>query len=121
MTTDVMTTGTIMALMLAVVFAGIGLTKVLAVPAARREAGHLGFAVGRYRLIGLAEIAAVAGLVAGLYWVPVAIAACAGLVALLAAAVVVLRRAGDPPVRAVPAVVLGLVSTVTAVLLALGV
>jgi hypothetical protein len=116
-----MTTGTIMVLMLAVVFAGIGGAKVLAVPAVRREAQHLGFDVGRYRLIGVAELAAVAGLVAGLAWVPVAVAACGGLVALLVGAVIVLRRAGDPLVRALPAVGLGVASGVTGVLLVLGV
>lgn len=116
-----MTTGTIMVLMLAVVFAGIGGTKVLAVPAARREAGHLGFDVGAYRLIGVAELAAAAGLVAGLAWVPVAVAACAGLAALLVGAVMALRRVGDPTVRMLPAVGLGVVSVVAAVLLVLGI
>jgi hypothetical protein len=90
-----MTAGTIMVLMLAVVFAGIGGAKVLAVPAARREARHLGFDVGRYRIIGAAELAA-AGLAVGLVWVPVDVAARSGLVAMLVGAVVVLRRAGDP-------------------------
>ena len=116
-----MTAGTIMVLMLAVVFVGVGGAKVLAVPAARREARHLGFDVGRYRLIGAAELAAAAGLAVGLVWVPVAVAACSGLVALLVGAVVVLRQAGDPPVRALPAVGLGAASVATAVLLVLGV
>ncbi|WP_420111514.1 DoxX family protein [Pseudactinotalea sp.] len=116
-----MTVGTIMALMLAVVLAAIGVTKLLALPPARREADHLGFAVRHYRLIGGAELAAAIGLSAAPLWTPAAIAACIGLVVLLIGALVTLRRAGDPATRALPAIGLGLMTTATAVLLTLGV
>jgi hypothetical protein len=110
-----------MALMLSVVFAAIATTKLLALPAVRREAAHLGFTVNQYRLIGGAELAAAVGLVAALVWTPIAIAACVGVVILLIGAIAILRRAGDPAARALPAVCLGLVAAATAVLLTTGV
>ncbi|WP_419994830.1 DoxX family protein [Streptomyces boninensis] len=112
-----MTVAEIMASTLAALFAAIGTAKIIAFPAVRREAQHLGFTVGGYRLIGAAELAAAAGLLTGLLWTPLAIAACAGLIALLIGAVLVLRRVGDPLARALPAVIFGLASAVTAALL----
>ncbi|NGN65831.1 invasion protein [Streptomyces sp. A7024] len=116
-----MTIGTIMELTLAAAFTAIGAAKIVAFPAVRREAQHLGFTAGRYRLIGVAELLAAAGLLTGLFWTPAAIAASVGLVVLLIGAVLVLRRAGDPPARALPAVAFGLAAAATATLLLTGI
>jgi hypothetical protein len=63
----------------------------------------LGLPVGLplYRAIGALELLAAAGLLAGLVFVPLGIAAAAGLVLLMLAAIVYHVRAGDPPAKLV--------------------
>ncbi len=46
-------------------------------------AAHVGFPVSSFRIIGLVEVAAAAGLLIGLAWAPLGIAAAAGLVLLM--------------------------------------
>ncbi|MFJ9707304.1 DoxX family protein [Streptomyces sp. NPDC101234] len=55
---------------------------------------HMGLSPGAVRLIGLAEIAA-AGLVVGLFWQPLGIAAATGFAVLTVGAAVFHGRAGD--------------------------
>ena|SRR5215475_5315298 len=105
--------------LLALVFLATGGRKVPGGSAIAEEANHLGFSVRRYQVIGVLELAAVAGLLIGLAWAPLGIAAAAGLVLLMAGAAVVHRRAGDPVPRVVAPAALGVLAAVTVVLRAL--
>lgn len=63
-------------------------------------------------LIGVCEVAAAVGLVIGLWFPPLALAAAVGLTALMIGAVLAHRRAEDPAKEYVPAVLCGLVALV---------
>jgi uncharacterized membrane protein YphA (DoxX/SURF4 family) len=69
--------------------------KLTGQPKMRQSAEHFGILWPRYRLIGVAELAAAAGILAGLRWHPLGLAAAAGMVLLLLGALVTHRRAGD--------------------------
>jgi hypothetical protein len=69
--------------------------KPLAHPRMQESARHFGIPWSRYRLIGVAELAAAAGVLAGLWWHPIGVAAAAGMAALLIGALISHRRAGD--------------------------
>jgi hypothetical protein len=71
----------------------------------RRSAGRFGIPWPRYRLIGVAELAAAAGVLTGLFWRPAGLAAAAGMTLLLLGALVAHRRAHDTIADAVPALV----------------
>ena len=49
----------------------------------RQSAAHFGIPWPRYRLIGVAELAAAAGILTGLWWHPLGLAAAAGMALLL--------------------------------------
>ncbi|MER5446532.1 DoxX family protein [Streptomyces sp. NPDC002764] len=97
-----------LAVALFLVFLPLGLAKVAAVPFMRRAAAHLGMTPGLYRVVGTLEVAGAVGALLGTAWAPLGAAAAIGLALLTAAAAVVHLRHGDPPVRALPAVVLAL-------------
>ncbi|GAA3826511.1 DoxX family protein [Streptomyces phyllanthi] len=63
------------------------------VPAALQS--HMGLSAGFVRFIGLAEAAAAVGLVIGLFWQPLGIAAATGLVITMIGAVGFHAKAGD--------------------------
>lgn len=107
----------VLSVLLAAVFVGAGGAKLTAQPAMRTSARHLGVPWDRYRLIGVLEVAAALGLLVGLAIEPLAVAAAAGLVLLMAGAVTFHLRAGDPPGRWAPPAVLGLLALVLVVLL----
>ena len=72
-------------------------------------AAHFEIPWSRYRLIGVAELAAAAGVLAGLAVPALGVAAAVGMIVLLGIALVVHRQAGDSPRDALPAfVALGL-------------
>lgn len=79
--------------------------KLLGHPRMRKSAEHFGIGWPRYRLIGAAELAAGAGVLIGLWWHPLGIAAAAGMVLLLLGALVTHRRAADSGKEMVPALV----------------
>ncbi len=89
------------------VVAATGAAKVAAVPDMRSRADHLGFSTRAFRMIGGLELAGAVGLALGLAWSPIGIAAAVGLVAMMGGAVVSHLRAGDRPVDAAPAFVVG--------------
>ena len=60
----------------------------------RQSAAHFGIPWPRYRLIEVAELAA-AGVVIGLWWRPLGVAAAAGMALLLFGALITHRRAED--------------------------
>ena len=72
-----------------------GAAKLASHPKMRHAAAHFGISWSRYRLIGVAELAAAAGVLAGLWWHPLGLAAAAGMALLLLGAVITHRRAAD--------------------------
>ena len=77
--------------------------KLLGRPEMRQSAAHFGIPWNRYQLIGAAELAAAAGVLAGLWWHPLGVAAAAGMALLLLGAVITHRRAADSAKEATPA------------------
>jgi len=77
--------------------------KLLGHPRMRQSAEHFGILWPRYRLIGVAELAAAAGILAGLWWHPLGVAAAAGMVLLLTGALITHRRALDSAKEMAPA------------------
>lgn len=69
----------------------------------RQSAQHFGIAWPRYRLIGVAELAAAVGILAGLRVRPLGIAAAVGMVVLLIGALIAHTRAGDAAKEQAPA------------------
>jgi ABC-type transport system involved in cytochrome c biogenesis permease subunit len=69
----------------------------------RKSAAHFGIPWSRYRLIGVTDLAATAGILIGLWWHPLGLAAAAGMALLLIGAVITHRRAGDSGKEAAPA------------------
>lgn len=112
-------TATILSFVLAVLFCAVGAAKIFRVPSMVTNAAHLGFSVPAYQGVGALEVAGAAGLVIGVFWAPLGIAAAAGLVALLIGAVVCVRRAGDGIRDTLPAAWMGVLATATGVLTAL--
>ena len=78
-------------------------SKLLGHPRMRQSAAHFGIPWPRYRLIGVAELGAAAGILTGLWWHPLGLAAAAGMALLLIGAVITHRRAGDSGKEAAPA------------------
>jgi uncharacterized membrane protein YjjP (DUF1212 family) len=69
----------------------------------QKSAAHFGIPWRHYRLIGVAELAAAAGVLAGLWWHPLGVAAAAGMAVLLIGAVITHRRALDSAKEMTPA------------------
>jgi hypothetical protein len=61
----------------------------------RKAAAHFGIPWRGYQLIGMAELAAAAGVLAGLWWHWLGLAAASGMTLLLIGALASHRRAGD--------------------------
>ena len=71
----------------------------------RTAAEHFGIPWNRYRVIGILEAAAAAGVLAGICWRIVGLAAALGMVALLVGAAIMHRRAHDAIRESVSALV----------------
>jgi len=69
--------------------------KLTGQPKMRQSAAHFGIPWPKYRLIGIAELAAAAGVLIGLWWHPLGVAAAAGMSLLLLGALITHRRAAD--------------------------
>jgi hypothetical protein len=102
-------TAAALALVLVVFFAGLGTAKMLAVPPIRQMAVHVGFSTAAYRRIGALEVAGAAGILVGLAQPRIGALAGAGLLLLLAGALISHRRAGEGLRDATPALLAGLV------------
>src|SRR5215469_16107993 len=72
-------------------------------PKMRKSAAHFGIPWPRYRLIGVAELAAAAGVLVGLWWHPLGVAAAIGMTLLLLGAMITHRRAADSGKEMAPA------------------
>ena len=101
----------VLAVCLAVVFGVAGLAKVGGAPVMRKAARHLGFTIGRYRVIGALEVAGAIGLLVGLGIPAIGVAAAIGLGLLLlgAAAAHAAHRDAAPRV-AVPLLLVAVVA-----------
>ncbi|WP_410816822.1 DoxX family protein [Micromonospora sp. 050-3] len=97
----------ILAVLLALIFSALGTAKILALQPMRALAAEAGFSVAAYRRIGLLEVAAVIGLLIGLFQPLIGMLAGAALLLLLGGALVVHLRKGDGPRKYGPAVVCG--------------
>ncbi len=82
-----------------------GAAKLAGHPKMRDSAARFGIHWRHYRLIGAAELAAAAGILIGLWWHPLGLAAATGMAALLIGAVVTHRRAQDSGKDMAPALV----------------
>ena len=82
------------------------IAKLGAHPKMLASAGHFGIPwLSRYQLIGVAEIVAAAGVLAGLIWAPIGVAAASGMCVLLVGALATHQRSGDRLQEATPALV----------------
>jgi hypothetical protein len=89
---------------LAALFAFSSSIKLLGVARSLTIRDHLGISPMLWRLIGVLELAGVVGVLVGLRWPPLGIAAAAGLALLSVGAVVSHVRASDSLAETVPAV-----------------
>lgn len=106
----------VLAGVLVIAFGVLGSAKLTAAPAMRTRADHVGLSVDAYRRIGALEILAVLGILVGAVIPVIGALAATGLVLLLGGAVVAHLRNGDGFRELAPALVLGTVAIVFAVL-----
>ncbi|MER7415887.1 DoxX family protein [Micromonospora peucetia] len=86
----------VLTLILAAVFLGTAVPKLTGQTQMRERMDHLGVSAGLTRVLGVLELAAVAGLLLGLLWPPLGIAAAIGLTLQMVGAAVYHARAKDP-------------------------
>lgn len=118
-------TAIILSIVLAIASLGAGVPKALLkgeVPEQLHQ--HMNLSHGLVRFIGLAEVAAAAGLVIGIWWRPLGIAAAIGMAVLLIGATGFHAKAGDyadPKARggAMAPIILALLAIATAVTLSM--
>jgi hypothetical protein len=102
--------------LLAALLGFAGTIKVVGVAQSLKIRDHLGVNPMQWRLIGALELAAVAGVLAGLAWSPIGVAAAIGAALLLLGAIGFHARASDSAADSAPAVIgLGL-AVATAIL-----
>lgn len=120
-------TAVILSALLGLVVLAAGAPKVLLKgPTPDQLQKDMGLSAGLVRFIGTTEVAATAGLVIGIFWQPLGVAAAIGLVALFIGAAGFHARAGDFSdakrlARGLTPIVLGLVSVATAITLSLSI
>ena len=95
----------IVTLLLAALFTFAASIKLLGVPQSLAIRDHLGVAPLQWRLIGTLELAGVAGVLVGLAWPPIGIAAAIGLALLSIGAIAFHIKASDRVVDMAPAVI----------------
>jgi len=102
--------------LLAAVLGFAGVIKIAGVQQSLTIRDHLGLNPVQWRTIGLLELAAVAGVLLGLFWPPIGVAAAIGAALLLLGAIGFHARASDSAGETAPAVIsLGL-AVATAIL-----
>ena len=110
------TAGIVLWVLLGVSFIGSGLAKIVGVGVMRADAERFGFPYGLYRMVGGLEVAGGAGLLIGLAFQPVGIAATVGLVALMIGALICPLRVGDGIEKAAGPVTFGIIVVAAGVL-----
>ena len=106
----------VVTLLLAALFTFSSSIKLLGVPKSMEIRDHLGVSPIQWRVIGALELAGVVGVLAGLLWAPIGIAAAIGLIGLSIGAVAFHLRASDSAVDTIPAVIGVALAAATAVL-----
>ena len=106
----------VLSVLLAVEFAFTGIIKILGTGTARTNAEHLGISLRLSRLVGIAELAAVVGLLAGIAVKPLAIVTAAAVVLLMAGALGYHLKARDKGAVLFPAAITGLAAIALLVL-----
>ncbi|MFG3701990.1 DoxX family protein [Micromonospora sp. NPDC047620] len=101
---------------LASVFLSTALPKLTGQAQMRERMAHLGVSPGLTRVLGVLEIAAVAGLLLGLLWAPLGIAAAVGLALQMVGAVVYHARAKDPAAMTLTPVIFAVAAVALVVL-----
>jgi uncharacterized membrane protein YphA (DoxX/SURF4 family) len=92
--------------LLAALFGFAGLIKVVGLRQSLTIRDHLGVKPAQWRVIGLLELAGVAGVLVGLlWWPPIGVAAAIGLTLLVLGAIVFHVRASDSVADTIPAVI----------------
>ncbi|MGA1838240.1 DoxX family protein [Herbiconiux sp. 11R-BC] len=109
----------IISILLALALAGSGIQKLRRAPAIVTQMTGLGVSSRMLTVLGLLEVAAAVGLIVGIWWTPLAIAAAIGAVIYFIGAIIAHVRKSDKNVA--PAAVLLVLSIATLVLLLLGV
>ncbi|QLY28109.1 DoxX family protein [Nocardia huaxiensis] len=102
----------VLAGLLAAEFASFGAGKLLALASMRKRAEQLGYSTAAYRGIGALEVAAAGGVLLGLAYPVIGVAAGGGLVLLMAGAIASHLRNHDGPKEIAPAAVSAVVSAV---------
>jgi uncharacterized membrane protein YphA (DoxX/SURF4 family) len=97
-----------LAVLICFIFALLGTAKILALPPARQLAAEVGMSVDAYRGIGALELAGSVGVALGLVVPALGRVAAAGLLLLLAGAVITHVRNGHQPAKYAPALVCAL-------------
>jgi hypothetical protein len=105
--------------LLAAMLGFAGLIKIAGLQQSLTIRDHLGLNPVQWRTIGSLELAAVAGVLAGLAWPPIGVAAAVGAALLLLGAIVFHTRASDNAAETAPAVI-GLGLAVATAILQLG-
>ncbi|MEV5840176.1 DoxX family protein [Nocardia sp. NPDC052112] len=100
----------ILAILLALAYFAAGISKAIGAEQAMATADHLRVPHAQYRVIGALEILGAAGVLAGIVWGWLGVAAGSGLLALMLGALVTHARAKDPVKAMVPALILGLIA-----------
>jgi hypothetical protein len=113
-----MTAAIVVTILLVALFVFSSSIKLLGVRRSLQIRDHLGVGPAQWRLIGLLELAGVVGVLAGLAWAPIGVAAAVGLALLAAGAVVFHVRASDGIADTAPAVIGVGLAVAAAVLLA---
>jgi hypothetical protein len=106
----------IVTILLAVLFGFASSIKLFGVRQSLEVRDQLGISATNWRVIGLLELAGVIGVLVGLWWSPLGIAAAAGLALLSVGAVLSHVRASDSADKSVPAAI-GLGLAIAAVVL----
>jgi DoxX-like protein len=106
----------IVTILLAALFTFSASIKLLGVAKSLEIGAHLGVKPLHWRLIGVCELAGVAGVLVGLVWAPIGVAAAIGLALLTVGAIAFHARASDTIVDILPAVIGGLLALATVVL-----
>ena len=106
----------IVTVLLAMLFTFSSSIKLLGARQSLAIRDHLGVTPVLWRVIGLLELAGVIGVLAGLVWVPIGVAAAIGLALLSVGAVAFHVRASDGFAKTAPAVIAILLALATAML-----
>ena len=106
----------VVTIVLAVLFTFSSSIKLLGARQSLEIRDHLGVTPALFRVIGLLELAGVVGVLVGLAWAPIGIAAAIGLALLSVGAVAFHVRASDGLAKTAPAVIAIFLAVATAIL-----